>query len=239
MFGLTSLVYVRDYVQGLQSQRSPSACAQEIDELCARDYLGVCELPELKGRNQIKENSVVKALSTKLGSSVTRKSTSPRNHTNTALGFLDLGQGKSCFQNHIGLVSNDNGWNSPHSFCDLTYTNRSQKTVAYSERDCSLTHDRGSKSQRTSSANSKETVIKFIAFGAFTQTQPLPQKHLPHLPTSPRNSDRISTTIAQSGSKLRRLSPLRESSGNIHRSTEIEQQSLSKSSSFMRSNSNS
>src|SRR5277367_6245550 len=97
MFGLSSLVYVRDYVYGLQNPQNPSACAQESDELNAQNFVGVHELPESKEEEQRKENVVAEASSAKLASFVTH---SVRNHKSTPIGFLEntLDQSKSYLQ---------------------------------------------------------------------------------------------------------------------------------------------
>lgn len=239
-------MYVRDYVYGLQSQQNPSACAQESDELNAQNFVGVHELPESEEGEQRKENVVAEASSAKLASFVTH---SVRNRTSTPIGFLEntLDQSKSYLQKCDELVPNGHVWNPPYSLFD---TNRPQKTIAYSERFCSPKHDRGSEPQRVSSPtiqqrkverkwesrDFREQVIRSTAFGALTKAQSLPQRHVSPLSSVLRNIERTSSPIAQSGSKVRRLSPLRESSGNIHRSAEIEHQSLGKCLSFLLSN---
>ena len=244
-------MYVRDYVYGLQSQQNPSACAQE-SELGAQSFLGVPKLTELKEGEQRKENVVVEASSTKLGYFVTHESYSVRNRKSTSLGFLEntLDQNKSCFRKCDELVPNGNFWSSPYSLFDSVPTNRPSKTIAYSEQFCSPKHDRASEPQQVSlptiqqrkvegereSTDFREQVIRSTAFRALTNAQSLPHRHVSPLSSAIRYSERTSGLIAQTGSKLRRLSPLRESSGNIHRSAEIEQHSLGKYSSFLQSN---
>ena len=58
MFGLTGLIYVRDYVQGLQGQRSPSASAGGNDQQYAHDLLGLRELPDSKIADEIFTNKL-------------------------------------------------------------------------------------------------------------------------------------------------------------------------------------
>lgn len=170
---------------------------------------------------------------------MTHESYSSRNSISTPFGLIEntLGQNKSCFQKSNELVPNGNLWSSPYFRLDLACTNRPQKTRAYSERIFSLEDDRNSQSQQVSlpttqqrqvepecgSRGFREQVIRSTTSGALAKAQSLPERHVPPLSSALRNSER-----AQSGSKLRRLSPLREFSGDIHRSAEIEQESLGK-----------
>jgi hypothetical protein len=249
MFGLSSLVYVRDYVQGLQSQHNQSSCAHASDEIGARNFWGFSELPESKERDQRRQNVVVDASSAKLGSFMTHEF-SPRNRTSKPLGFIEnnLDQNKTCFQTCDELVQNGNLLKQPYSLFDSACSGRPQENIASSERFGSLTHDHGSELPQVSSStvqqrkveddwklrNFKKRATRSTAFRAITRDQSLPQRHVSPLSPALRNGERTSGPIAQSGSKLRRLSPLRESSGNIHRSAEIEQQSIGKHFSFLR-----
>lgn len=253
MFGLSSLVYVRDYVQGLQRQQNPSACAQENDAQGAQNLLGVPELSESKEAEQRKENVVVETSSANLGLPVTHESSSTRNRTSTPLGFLEntLDQNKSYSQKYDEPVPNGNIWSPRYLRFNSAYTNHPQKTRAYSERFPSLKEDNKSQPQQFSSPfaqqrqvkrqweprDFREQVIRSTTFGDLTKAQCLPQRHVSPLSSALRSSELNSSPIAQSGNKLRHLSPLRESSGDIHRSPEIEQQSLGKYSSFLRSTS--
>jgi hypothetical protein len=176
-----------------------------------------------------------------------------RNRTSTPLGFLEntLDQNKSYFQKRDELVPNGKVWGPSYLLFDSACTNCPQKTIAHSERFCSPKHDRGSEPQQVSSPtiqerkagrewesrDFREQVIRSTAFGALNKAQSLPRRHQLPLPSALRNCEHTSSPIAQSGSKFRHLSPLRESSGNIHRSAEVEQQSLGTYSTFLRSNS--
>ncbi len=236
MFGLTRLVYIRDYIQGLQSQLNPSAWGQDNDELC-ENFLVAHELPKL-GKEQPRS---VEASSEKLVSCVTQEPSLLINSTNTSTNFLELDQSEFGFQKCVGLAPQGNVWNPSYLPSHLTHTNLPQKIAANSEPDCSSKHEHGSEHQYFSAtvsqrkveqdrkpSDSREQVVRSTALGALTKIQHPPQRHVPPLPYALTKSEYTSRPIAQSGSKLRRLSPLRESSGNIHRSTEIEQQSLGK-----------
>jgi len=195
---------------------------------------------------------VVEAPPAKVVSFVTHDSHSTRNRTSTPLSFLEntLDQSKSCFRKCDELVLNCNVWNPLYSLFDLRYTNRPQKTIAYSERFCSPKHDCGSEPQQVpsptiqqrkverewESRNLKEQVIRSTTFGALNKAESLPQRHVSRLSSALRNSERTLSPVAQNSSQLRRLSPLRECSVNSHHSAEIEQQSLGRYFLFLQSN---
>lgn len=229
MFGLSSFLYVRDYIQGLQSQQKPLTDEQVSDEKGPYSFSQHFGSPILNERGEVVEPIVGEALPAKLSSPLSHNSSLPQilgTRTNTPLRILErnLDYDETFIRDHGEFTQNCGLLNRQRLLSDLSFTYPPQVNIDSPRRVDFLQSwhlssnpfqlHRGERGwvpqdvgERSSGFPANRCIIKDPSF---------PQRRTS--PLSPRlgKIDPTSRPAAQGGSKSRRLSPLCESNGNTH-----------------------
>jgi hypothetical protein len=232
-------VYVRDYLQGLQSQQKPLADAQESDESSAQTRLR--ESPRPEERYYHRNKAVVEASPARLTPNLTQACSVPqtlKSRTNIPLGFLENNIDLTkTFAGESGGFSRKSRFSSQPYPLSCSFFASPPQVNAFCPGDDNLsrppnlpsTHFQQRKVDRGwESPDLRERLTGSRPTGDLVKDQHSPHRQVLSLSPPVRKFERISSPAAQVGSKFRRLSPLRESNGNSLHHYDTEQLGIGK-----------